>query len=117
MSGPGRSVAVLAALVAASLLVLSPARAEGELALSSDGVTWTGSLRTPLFDAAERWVPGDERTASFWVANRAAGRAEVSIVATDGNACDPFPAADWRLGPVMRADLAFVAPARAGAEA
>lgn len=37
--------------------------------------------------------------------------APVAVVATDGNACDPFPANDWRLGPAMRVDLAFTAPA------
>lgn len=42
--------------------------------------------------------------------------APVQVIATDGNACDPFPAKDWRLGPAMRADLAFVAPPRQGAE-
>ncbi|MCC6466860.1 MAG: multicopper oxidase family protein [Alphaproteobacteria bacterium] len=42
--------------------------------------------------------------------------AAVTIIATDGNACDPFPAADWRLGPAMRADLAFTIPAKPGAD-
>lgn len=44
------------------------------------------------------------------------GDAQAAVVATDGNACDPFPARGWRLGPAMRADLAFVAPAEEGAE-
>ncbi|MGE0714953.1 MAG: multicopper oxidase family protein [Alphaproteobacteria bacterium] len=39
----------------------------------------------------------------------AGGRA--MVIATDGNACAPFPATGWRLGPAMRADVALVAPA------
>lgn len=38
------------------------------------------------------------------------------VIATDGNACEPFPLKAWRLGPAMRADVGFVAPAREGAE-
>lgn len=38
------------------------------------------------------------------------------VIATDGNACDPFALNGWRLGPAMRADIAFIAPDRAGAE-
>ena len=40
---------------------------------------------------------------------------DARIIATDGNACDPMPLAHWRLGPAMRADIAFVAPAAPGA--
>lgn len=46
----------------------------------------------------------------------ASGDAEAAVIATDGNACDPFPARGWRLGPAMRADLALIAPAEEGAE-
>ena len=46
----------------------------------------------------------------------AMGDAQAAVVATDGNACDPFPARGWRLGPAMRADIAFVAPPDEGAE-
>jgi FtsP/CotA-like multicopper oxidase with cupredoxin domain len=46
----------------------------------------------------------------------AGGDAPAAVIATDGNACDPFPARGWRLGSAMRADLAFVAPAEEGAE-
>jgi FtsP/CotA-like multicopper oxidase with cupredoxin domain len=38
------------------------------------------------------------------------------IIATDGNACEPFPAQQWRLGPAMRADVAFQAPTSENAE-
>ncbi|WP_300297392.1 multicopper oxidase family protein [Ferrovibrio sp.] len=36
------------------------------------------------------------------------------IVATDGNACAPFALQGWRLGPAMRADVAFIAPEKTG---
>lgn len=50
------------------------------------------------------------------VSHLGAKGAEISIIATDGNACDPFPVEGWRLGPAMRADLSFLAPAQPGAE-
>ena len=31
------------------------------------------------------------------------------VIATDGNACEPFPVDQWRLGTAMRADVAFQA--------
>lgn len=42
--------------------------------------------------------------------------AQAVIIATDGHACDPFPVQNWRLGPAMRCDIAFQAPANQGAE-
>ena len=42
--------------------------------------------------------------------------ARAAIIATDGQACEPFPVQNWRLGPAMRADIAFQAPAGQGAE-
>lgn len=38
------------------------------------------------------------------------------VIATDGNACDPFALNGWRLGPAQRADIAFIAPEKAGVE-
>lgn len=38
------------------------------------------------------------------------------VIATDGNACDPFALNGWRLGPAMRADVAFIAPETPGTE-
>ncbi|MCC7272420.1 MAG: multicopper oxidase family protein [Alphaproteobacteria bacterium] len=40
------------------------------------------------------------------------GPVPAMVIATDGNACTPFRATGWRLGPAMRADVAFVAPPR-----
>ena len=42
--------------------------------------------------------------------------AAAAVIATDGQACDPFPVQNWRLGPAMRADIAFQAPAEQGAQ-
>lgn len=56
-----------------------PAFAADELGLSSDGVTWAGSLEQPLFDAGVRWVPGDVRTSSFFVRNQAAERGDLTV--------------------------------------
>jgi FtsP/CotA-like multicopper oxidase with cupredoxin domain len=42
--------------------------------------------------------------------------AEAALIATDGNACPPMPVDRWRIGPAMRADIAFVAPDREGME-
>lgn len=42
--------------------------------------------------------------------------ANAAVIATDGQACEPFPAQNWRLGPAMRVDIAFQAPAGQGAE-
>ncbi len=44
------------------------------------------------------------------------GAANPVVIATDGNACDPFALNGWRLGPAMRADVAFIAPTKTGAE-
>lgn len=42
--------------------------------------------------------------------------AKSAIIATDGNACPPMAVEGWRLGPAMRADIAFIAPAEEGRE-
>ncbi|HEY4136012.1 MAG TPA: multicopper oxidase family protein [Alphaproteobacteria bacterium] len=42
--------------------------------------------------------------------------ANAAVIATDGNACEPFPAQNWRLGPAMRCEIGFQAPADQGAE-
>ncbi|MFV0375101.1 MAG: LPXTG cell wall anchor domain-containing protein [Microbacterium sp.] len=79
--------AVLSATAVAVALVLAiaaPARAAGEIGLSADGVTWGSTLPQPLFDAAIRWVPGDVRTARFYVRNQTADgiRTDVDLVAS-----------------------------------
>lgn len=70
----------------ALLLVPAPADAAGQVVVSADGQTWTPSLTTPLFDPAVRWVPGDARTATFHVGNRAADAGTLALVVTADDA-------------------------------
>ncbi|MCW2815595.1 MAG: hypothetical protein JWN84_3050 [Nocardioides sp.] len=70
-------------MLATSALALSaaPAHAEGEpLGLSYDSVTWSDSLGVPLFDPDVRWVPGDVRTARFFVRNQQPDAGDLSVV-------------------------------------
>jgi hypothetical protein len=66
---------------AASTVVLWPASAiaAGELGLSNDGVTWSASLPSPLFDSTYRWVPGDRQQRSFWVRNQSSDKAVLDV--------------------------------------
>jgi len=57
----------------------APARSSGLIGLSADGVTWGRTLEAPLFDPRVRWVPGDTRTARFWVRNQAPSTGDVSV--------------------------------------
>jgi hypothetical protein len=69
------------------VLVTAPAaHAGGELAVSADGVHWRDNLTNGLFDPSLRWVPGDDRTESFWVRNRADDRGRMTIAV---HAIDP----------------------------
>jgi hypothetical protein len=81
-----RFVGVLA-LVCSVVLIGSPARADSLIGVSPDGRTWSASLPSPLFDAAERWVPGDVRSASFYVRNQAGdtGLLSLEAVTLDGD--------------------------------
>lgn len=77
-------VLVLAAVTLLS--VAAPARAadpDPTVAVSSDGAVWGTELSGPLFDPAERWVPGDTGIASFYLRNDAASSASVRIEARD----------------------------------
>jgi len=57
----------------------APAPSTGLIGLSADGVSWGTSLSAPLFDPRVRWVPGDTRTAVFWVRNQAPSSGDVSV--------------------------------------
>lgn len=76
-------------LVALTLLAaaISPASAtelrepdSRALQVSLDGFTWTGAITTPLFDPDVRWVPGDVRTAQFFVRNRRPEAGDLRVV-------------------------------------
>ena len=107
-----------------------PARADSELGVSADGSTWSFVLSGPLFDPAERWVPGDVRSSTFYVRNQASEAGTLAIEATavdpdhlvahdditldvrrDGGPWEPLPA-DGRPHGLVRPDLAAAAGAR-----
>lgn len=75
-----------ALLAAAFILLISTtatAWAEGQLELSSDGVTWQQVHSAALFDEAVQWVPGDERTEAFWVRNGTDEPADLRVEVRD----------------------------------
>jgi hypothetical protein len=76
MTRPGWQVAALTVLV---LSAASPAAADTEIGLSVDGATWAPSLTAPLFDPNLRWVPGDTRSATFYVRNQSDDSATLSV--------------------------------------
>ncbi|MEZ0580026.1 LPXTG cell wall anchor domain-containing protein [Nocardioides sp. MH1] len=69
----GGAIALVLAATAA------PACADEEVGVSSDGRHWHADLRTPLFDPAFRWVPGDRQVRSFYVRNQGPTRARMSL--------------------------------------
>ena len=57
----------------------SPAQAANELGLSLDGVHWSASISSPLFDPSFRWVPGDSETATFFVRNQGETAGDLTV--------------------------------------
>jgi len=57
----------------------APARADGEIGLSTDGAAWTDVLSAPLFDRPGHWVPGDVETRSFYVRNEGPSDARLTV--------------------------------------
>lgn len=78
----GTMLATIALAIAAA-----PARADDEIALSADGVTWGDELSSPLSGRGRDWVPGDAATRSFYVRNdgRSDARLRISVVTRDGD--------------------------------
>lgn len=74
-----RNLVVLLAMVMAVFVTASPAAADDEMGISSDGVTFTPNFHGPLFDSDLRWVPGDFRQATFYVRNQGGTPARLSI--------------------------------------
>lgn len=80
MSAGARLSSVLAAgLLSLAGTGVAAAEASGDIGLSADGVVWSDALVQPLFDPAERWVPGDARTASFHIRNEGPSAARLMI--------------------------------------
>lgn len=76
----------LRAIVLALVVLVVPAaaaHASNELGLSYDGQQWSGALKRPLFDPQVRWVPGDVRTARFYVRNQADSWGDLTISVED----------------------------------
>lgn len=72
-------------LAAVIMLTVAPAYAADEIAVSTDGVSWSSSLAQPLFDPNFRWVPGDDEATSFYVRNQGVSGAQlrVNVQSTD----------------------------------
>lgn len=73
----GRWLGGLAAVVAALALtvgggVASASAAPGDILVSTDGITFTPTLASPLFNGIGLIVPGDTITASVWIKNNTA---------------------------------------------
>lgn len=76
----GAALALAASTSVVSIVTAVPAGASPDpLQVSADGAAWADALPAPLFDPEVLWVPGDARTASFFVANRGPSPAAVGI--------------------------------------
>lgn len=99
-----RPAGVLGALLLTLVVgaVGAPAGAASQpVRLSTDGRVWAPDLTAPLFDPSVRWVPGDVRTATFWVRNAGPSRGSLTITA---NVHDDALLADGAISLRMRAD-------------
>lgn len=76
----------IASMVAFGVMVMggSTAHAAQGISFSHTGSSWAESLQHPLFDPSVRWVPGDVRTATFYVRNdtQASAHMDVDILAS-----------------------------------
>ena len=81
-----RRVAVVAAGALLALAYAGPARASGEVLVSNTDSGFAETLAEPLFDPALRWVPGDVRSATFYVRNNTADPAGLSLSVIDEDA-------------------------------
>lgn len=62
-----RALLLIFAIGLTSLTLATPTREPAKISLSNDGTHWGESLSRPLFEDSIRWVPGDVRTADFYV--------------------------------------------------
>ncbi|MCU1423434.1 MAG: hypothetical protein JWN36_3085, partial [Microbacteriaceae bacterium] len=76
----GRVGAAGAAVVAVALFAApAPARAAGDILVSSDGVTFAPALPAALFDGVGALVPGDSVTRTLWVDNATGSEARMQL--------------------------------------
>lgn len=74
------SLVTFSAILAALVLSPGPAVAEaGPIGLSVDGSTFGDQIDDSLFASSLRWVPGDSRTATFFVRNQSGGSADLTL--------------------------------------
>jgi hypothetical protein len=78
-----RRVAVVVVGALLSLVHAGPARASGEVLVSNTDSGFAETLAEPLFDPALRWVPGDVRSATFYVRNTTRDPAGLSLSLID----------------------------------
>ena len=99
--GGGRMRRRVAIVVAGALLALAyagPARASGEVLVSNTDSGFAETLAQPLFDPALRWVPGDVRSATFYVQNNTADPAALSLSVIDEDAGELLDSGAWTCG-------------------
>ena len=81
-----RRVAVVVAGALLPLAYAGPAHASEEVLVSNTDSGFAKTLAEPLFDPALRWVPGDVRSATFYVRNNSADPAGLSLSVIDEDA-------------------------------
>ncbi|MEO6606134.1 MAG: LPXTG cell wall anchor domain-containing protein [Aeromicrobium sp.] len=74
-----RYLAVFSAFFVILLGSAAPAAADGELGISSNGASYSPTFHGPLFSSAIKWVPGDSRTATFYVRNQSTDTASLTV--------------------------------------
>lgn len=92
-----RVVLTLLTAMVTVFVVAGPAAAASELGLSNDGVTFSSSLPDPLFDSAIRWVPGDSRTATFYVRNQSTDVGSLAVDVLGGHLGTLMDSGDIRI--------------------
>lgn len=81
-----RLVGGVAAFLLLSVGYAVPASAADEVLVSNTGADFSRNLSQPLFDPALRWVPGDVRSATFFVKNNGDDPAALTLSVLDDEA-------------------------------
>lgn len=89
-----RYLTILFAVIIALFATAAPAAAAGELGISSDGVSYSPTFNGPLFSSAIRWVPGDSRTATFYVRNQSPNLASLAVTVLGDHVGDLIDSGD-----------------------
>ncbi|GAA3831696.1 LPXTG cell wall anchor domain-containing protein [Nocardioides panacisoli] len=73
------TLGVAAATVLSAAVGAAPAAAGDDVGLSIDGHHWSNDVTRPLLDPSLHWVPGDRRSASFYVRDQGPTGAHLTI--------------------------------------